>query len=99
MRPIQPNRLKNLSTAMNVIRSAIKILLRGLEPNVKIFRTKIVQFSPRAEQTDVTQVYHRGSWGAEPPPVGDFCDFAAKNSDFNAILILFRTFVLFFLLS
>ena len=30
--------------------------------------------------------------GAEPPAAGQFFNFAAKNSNFNAILITFRTF-------
>ena len=33
------------------------------------------------------------AWGQIPQPMGDFCDFAAKNSDFNAIWIAFCTFL------
>ena len=31
-----------------------------------------------------------GAWGQSPQPLGDFW---GKNSDFNAILITFRTFL------
>ena len=72
MRPIEPNRWKNKSTAVNATKNATKILLRGLEPKVKFFCTKIVQFRPRAEQTDATPAYHRGSLEAEPPTAGLF---------------------------
>ena len=34
-----------------------------------------------------------GVWGQSPQPLGDFCDFAEKNSDFIAILITFCTFL------
>ena len=33
-----------------------------------------------------------GVWEGEPSPLSDFCDFAAKNSNFNATSILLARF-------
>ena len=50
---------------------------------------------PHTKQTDVTQSRHR-RWKtvateAEPAALGNFCDFAVKISNFDAILITFHT--------
>ena len=78
------------------------ILLRRCKP--KVFFPKIAWFIHRVERIDAAQVWRRRGivseylvtvdrgLRAEPPAAGNFCDFAAKNSDFNAILITFHTF-------
>ena len=48
------NRLKNLSTAVNVTRRSTRILLREVNQK-KFFYTKTALFNPRADQTDATQ--------------------------------------------
>ena len=51
----------------------------------------------RAEQSNATQASHEwGGIGDSAPGIwtlDSFCNFAAKNTEFNAILITFRTFL------
>ena len=66
------------------------------------FFPKFAWFIPRAERIDAAQVCRRRGivseylvtvdWERSPQPLGNFCDFAAKISDFNAISITFHTF-------
>ena len=99
------NRLKNLSTAVNATRRATRILLREVNQNLLFFFAqklsnlapvlkKLMQLKRVTEGSIVTKyvVSLNGGLGAEPQPLGDFRDFAAKNSNFNAILITIRTF-------
>ena len=78
------NRLKNLSAAVNAIRSATRVLLRerGLEPKVNVFCTKIVYFRSRAEQTVTTQACHSGG---KAPSYWVIFAIYSENSDINAI--------------
>ena len=57
------NRLKILSAS----RSANRILLkrRGLEPKLKLFLHKNVQFRPHAVQTNAPQAYYKRSFGGQ----------------------------------
>ena len=81
---------------MNVTTIATTILLKRV--NQKFFSLhKIVSFRPSAKQTDATQASHRrgivtkylvtvdGAWECSPRLLGNFYNFAAKNSIFNAI--------------
>ena len=87
--------LKTRSAAVNATRSATRILLKGrrLEQQVNFFAQNLYNLVNCAEQTDATQAYHRESLGKSPQQLSNFCDFAAKNINFKAISITFRTFL------
>ena len=87
---------KNLSTAMNITTIATTILVKRVNQKI-FFLHKIVSFKPSAKQTDATQASHRrgivtkylvavdGAWECSPQLLGNFYNFAVKNSNFNAI--------------
>ena len=92
---------------MNVTTHATRILLREVNQK-NFFLHKIVSFRPSAKHTDAAQAFHRrgtvtkylvtvdgacaGRDCGRSQRLSDFCDFAAKNSNFNAIKAHFARF-------
>ena len=72
---------------MNATRNSTRILRRGLESKVNFFALKIVKFRPASSWTNWCNSIVSQTGLAEPSDAGDFCDFAAKNNNFNVITI------------
>ena len=58
----------------------------------KFFPQKLSNLGPLLNKLLQLKRITEGVWGQSPQPLGDFCDLAGKNSDFNAISITFHTF-------
>ena len=83
--------MKNLSVAVNATRSFLRE--RELELKVVFFQQKLSNLGPVLNELVQLKRITKEVWGQIPKPLDDFRDFAGKNSNFNAISIIFYTFL------
>ena len=78
------NRLKNLSAAVNATRSSTRIWYEGGDLNQKqiFLKLKLSNLGHVLNKPLQIKRITEGVWRQSPKPMGDFCDFMAKDSDF-----------------
>ena len=88
-----PNREKNLSAEVKVTKRLARVLLKKGKPKVNFFAEKFSNFGPvPSKLMKLKRVTDGGSGYGVPSHWANFCDRAAKNNNFNGILITFLTF-------
>ena len=64
-----------------------------LESKVNLFAQKLSNSGLVLNKPMQLKCITKGAWGQSPQPLDGFCDFAAKNSNFDAISITFCSFL------
>ena len=87
--------LENSVSSSECDQKLTRILLRGgsLNQTQNFFVQKLSNLGPVLNKPMRLKRITEGAWGESLQPLSDFWDFAAKNSDINAISITFRTFL------